>query len=85
KALQDAKSQLSDHFKALAGEALDASTKSLLTQANEVLDKYSKAAEGDIETRKKEIERLVQPIHDQLKDLDETNRSLEQARHRTVG
>jgi len=84
-ALQDAKEQLSDHFKALAGEALDTSTKSLLTQAKEVLDKYTKTAEGDVEKRKEEIARLVQPIQDQLKGLDETSRSLEEARHRTVG
>lgn len=84
-ALQDAKDQLSDHFKALASDALDTSTKSLMDRAKEVLENYSKTAEGDIEKRKEEIARLVQPIQDQLKGLDETNRSLEQARHRTVG
>lgn len=84
-ALENAKAQLSDHFKALAGEALDKSTETLLKQAREVLDNYSKTAEGDIEKRKEEIARLVQPIHDQLKGLDETNRTLEQARSQTVG
>src|SRR5262245_14976965 len=69
--LETAKSQLTDVFRSLAGEALNTSTTSFLTLAKETLDKVLGDAKGDLGKRQEAIDGLVRPLSESLKQFQE--------------
>ncbi|NQT94131.1 MAG: DNA recombination protein RmuC [Lentisphaerae bacterium] len=80
KLLAEAKTQLSDTFKALAGETLDASSQSFLKLAKETFDKVMAEAKGDLGKREEAIGGLVRPLSEALKTYEEHVRGLEKSR-----
>lgn len=80
KLLAEAKTQLSDTFKALAGETLDASSQSFLKLAKETFDKVMAEAKGDLGKREEAIGGLVRPLSQALKTYEEHVRGLEKSR-----
>ncbi|HJZ67273.1 MAG TPA: DNA recombination protein RmuC, partial [Blastocatellia bacterium] len=78
--LEDAQNKLSDAFKALSADALNANTQSFLNLARETLGHFQDAAKGDLDTRQKAIGDLVQPLKDSLDKVDTKIRELETTR-----
>lgn len=65
KALAD----LKESFKALSADALKENTPAFLALARENLGKLQAESKGDLETRKKEIEALLKPLEEQLRNM----------------
>jgi DNA recombination protein RmuC len=78
--LEDARSRLSDAFKALSAEALRESSASFLALARTSLEKYQEGARGDLEKRERSIAELLSPVRESLGKLDGQIRELEKAR-----
>lgn len=78
--LESAQSKLSDAFKALSVEALNANNQSFLNLARETLGRFQEAARGDLDTRQRAIGELVQPLKESLDKVDGKIRDLESAR-----
>ncbi len=70
--------EMQDRFKALAGEALDASSAKLLAQAKETFDANSKLAEGGVKS-------LVDPIKANLEAVKTQVEHLQRDRARSSG
>ncbi|MCR4317744.1 MAG: DNA recombination protein RmuC [Planctomycetes bacterium] len=69
KLLADAKAQLTDTFKALAGDTLSSSTKEFLQLAKETFDKTLIDAKGDLGKRQEAIQGLVKPLAEAIQGL----------------
>jgi DNA recombination protein RmuC len=80
KLLDEARAKLTDAFKAVAGDTLDASTAAFLKLAKETFDKVMAEAKGDLGKRHEAIQGLVKPLADSVKQFEEHVRGLE--RHR---
>jgi DNA recombination protein RmuC len=80
KLLDDARSRLTDAFKALSAEALRESSTSFLALARTSLEKYQEGAKGDLEKRERSIAELLAPVKDGLGKLDSQLRELEKTR-----
>jgi len=78
--LEDARSRLTDAFKALSAEALRESSASFLALARTSLEKYQEGARGDLEKRERSIAELLSPVREGLGKLDGHIRELERAR-----
>src|SRR5262249_29395001 len=78
--LEDAQGKLSDAFKALSADALNANTRNFLSLAKETLGSFQEAAKGDLDTRHKAIGELVQPLKESLDKVDINIRELETVR-----
>jgi DNA recombination protein RmuC len=78
--LEDAQGKLSDAFKALSAEALNANSQSFLNLARETLGHFQDTAKGDLDTRQKAIGELVQPLKESLEKVDTKIRELESSR-----
>jgi len=78
--LEDARSRLTDAFKALSAEALRESSSSFLALARTSLERYQEGARDDLEKREKSIADLLAPVRDGLGRLDGQLRELEKAR-----
>lgn len=83
--INDAKANLSDTFKALSADTLQESTSKFLENADELLKRYKENADGDARLGQERIEKLLQPLKDELKRLDETNSDMEKSRHTAYG
>jgi DNA recombination protein RmuC len=83
--LEDARSRLTDAFKALSAEALRESSASFLALARTSLEKYQEGAKGDLEKRERSIAELLAPVRDGLGKLDGQLRELEKAREGAYG
>lgn len=81
KLLEEAKSKLTDTFKAVAGDTLDSSTSAFLKLAKETFDKVLAEARGDLGKRQEAIQGLVKPLSDSLKQFEEHIRTIEKDRH----
>jgi DNA recombination protein RmuC len=79
--LEEARSKLSDAFKALSSDALERNNASFLKLAQENLQRFQEGARGDLEQRQKAIEQLTQPIRERLEKFDGKLDELEKARH----
>ncbi len=80
KTLDDARTRLTDAFKALAGDALNKSNDSFLKLAKETFDKVLAEAKGEVGKRQEAIDGLVKPIADSLQKFEEHVRLLERTR-----
>jgi len=80
KLLAEAKEQLTDAFKSLAGDTLDKTTSSFLIHAKETFEKVLSDAKGDLGQRQEAIKGLVKPLSESLKQFDEHVRELEKNR-----
>jgi len=80
KLLDEARTKLTDAFKAVAGDTLDNSTASFLKLAKETFDKVLAEARGDLGKRHEAIQGLVKPLADSVKQFEEHVRGLEKNR-----
>lgn len=80
KTLADARTQLTDAFKALAGEALGKSSESFLNLAKQSFEKIVVDAKGDLGKRQEAIQGLVKPLAESLNKFEEHVRGLEKHR-----
>jgi DNA recombination protein RmuC len=64
--LQGSEQKLREAFQALSAEALQRNNQSFLELAKASMGEFQKGAAGDLESRQKAIETLVQPIRDSL-------------------
>jgi DNA recombination protein RmuC len=78
--LDEAKTRLTDTFKALAGDTLNASTRSFLQLAKETLDKVLSEARGDLGKRQEAIQGMVNPLAESLARFEEHVRTIEKER-----
>lgn len=78
--LEQAKTELSDAFMATAAEALNANNNSFLSLAKTRLETEEIKAKHDLDDRRDEIARLVDPISNALSALNEKVGSLEEKR-----
>ena len=80
KLLAEAKIQLSDTFKALAGDTLNSNNQAFLKLAKETFDKIMVEAKGDLGKRQEAINGLVKPLSESLKQFEQHVRGLEKSR-----
>ncbi len=78
--LAEARMQLTDTFKSLAGDTLQDSSRSFLQLAKETLEKVLAEARGDFGRREEAIQGLVKPLGDVLVKFEEQLRSIEKSR-----
>lgn len=79
--VEQAKTQLSDAFKALSAEALKSNNEEFLKLARTSMERYQEAAKGDLDARRKAIDELVRPVGESLKGVDAKLQALEKERH----
>ena len=79
--LEEARTKLSDAFKALSSDALRSNNQAFLELARATLEKFQQSAAGDLAARQKAIEQLTQPIRERLEKFDGKLDELERARH----
>ena len=80
KIIDEAKTKLTDSFKAIAGDTLNANTTNFLKLAKEALDKVVADAKGDLGIRQESIQGLVKPLNESLKQFEEHVRAIEKSR-----
>ncbi len=86
--LEDAKTRLSDTFKSLAAEALAGNNAGFLILAEEKFKALKDEAAVDLESRRKAIETMIQPLGETLQVYQQETKALEDKRLReysTVG
>ena len=70
RAVRGSQQQMSDSFKAMSAEALDASIKQLNELAQTQLQTSHAQATGELEKRKQAVEQMVKPLQQQLEILN---------------
>jgi DNA recombination protein RmuC len=83
--LQDAQARLSDSFKALSAEALQASMQQLAELAKSQLRAAQAEARGDLEKRERAVEQLVAPLKEHLGRVDQQLSALDRERRESRG
>jgi len=78
--INEARTRLSDAFKALSAEALRTSNEQFLKLATQNLEKYQQGARSDLESRQKAIDELVKPLKESLKNVDDKLGLMDKAR-----
>ncbi len=78
--LEEARTKLSDAFKALSQEALKSNSTQFLELAKTNLDKYQEGARSELEKRQKAIDELVKPLKESLAKVDDKLGLIEKAR-----
>jgi DNA recombination protein RmuC len=81
KLLEDAKTNLTDAFKALSADALNSNKKELIESAKTVLEGYQKLSSGSLDKHKEEIDGLIKPLKEQLNKYE--NQITEMAKERS--
>lgn len=84
-AYEAAKATMTDAFAKLANDALAESREAMQKDVKAVFDGYKEALEGEDESRRQRIERLLEPVKDSLTKLDEETKNLEKARNESHG
>ncbi len=79
-ATQELTKSFSHTFKSLASEALRHNNQSFLELAKTTLNNYQENAKGDLHERQKTIQRLVLPLEESLRQVDEKMREIERER-----
>jgi DNA recombination protein RmuC len=85
KTLSDAQGRLSDTFKALSAEALQAGMAQLSELAKAQLQGAQVEARGDLEKRQQAVEQLIAPLREGLGRVDAQLRTLDQERRESRG
>ncbi len=80
KLLEAAKTELSNTFKALAGDTLNNSTSEFLKLAKETLEKALSEAKGDLGKRQEAIQGMVKPLAESIAKFEEHVRAIEKDR-----
>lgn len=75
--IEEARTQLSDAFKALSAEALKSNNESFLALAQTTLSGYHESAQADLEKRQTAIEGLVKPVQQALDGVGKELKELE--------
>jgi DNA recombination protein RmuC len=83
--VRDAQERLSDSFKALSAEALQASIAQLNELAQAQLKTAQAEAKGDLDKRQRAVEQLVAPLKEQLGRVDSQLLKLDQERRESRG
>ncbi len=78
--LNEAKTQLSDAFKALSAEALKSNNQMFLEVAKSTFEKLQEGADSNLVKRQQAIHELVNPVKESLEKFDTKIQSLEKAR-----
>jgi DNA recombination protein RmuC len=78
--LKGMEAKLKETFQNLSNEALRKSSDELLKQSKAVLDRYRETDEELSKSKNQEIEKMLQPVQNELKRLDEFNRLMDQER-----
>lgn len=79
KLLEEAKSKLTDAFKAIASDTLDNTNASFLRLARETFDKVLAEAKGDLGKNQEALKGLVSPLSEHLKAYDDHVRAIEKS------
>jgi len=82
--LEEAKTRLTEAFRALAADALKSSNEDFLRLAEERFKALTQAATGELEARKTAVETLVQPLQQALETYQKEARELEEKRLREI-
>jgi DNA recombination protein RmuC len=83
--LADAQARMSDSFKALSADALQASVGRLTELAKAQLQTTEVQARGDLDQRQRAVEQLVAPLKEQLARVDTQLQSLDRERRESRG
>ena len=83
--VQQAGEQLSDTFRALAGDALRSNNQAFLELAQQSLETVVTRARGDLVERQEAIKGLVGPLQEALKGYEGHIKSLEESRQHAYG
>jgi DNA recombination protein RmuC len=85
RALREGQAQMSDSFKTMSAEALDASVRQLAELAKTQLQSGQAEAKSELEKRQLAMEQLVRPLKDQLQRVDQQLLALNKERHESQG
>ena len=85
RAVRTGQEQMSDSFKALSAEALQASIGHLSELAKSQLSTTQAEARGDLDKRAQAVEQLVGPLREQLGRVDQQLLALNRERHESRG
>jgi DNA recombination protein RmuC len=85
RSLREGQAQMSDSFKAMSAEALDASVRQLTELAKTQLQSGQAEAKSELEKRQLAMEQLVRPLKDQLQRVDQQLLALNKERHESQG
>ncbi|MBW2618976.1 MAG: DNA recombination protein RmuC [Deltaproteobacteria bacterium] len=83
--LDQARTNLTDAFKALSADALKSNSQAFLDLARTNLEKFQVEARGDLELRQQAVKSLVQPIKTSLEQVVIQVNELEKARREAYG
>jgi DNA recombination protein RmuC len=78
--IEEAKTNLTDAFKALSSEALNTNNEAFLKLAKSTLETFHVQAKGDLTEREKAIQTLVQPLKESLERYEKQIGELEKTR-----
>jgi DNA recombination protein RmuC len=84
-AVADAQARMSDSFKALSAEALQANMQQLAEMAKSQLQAVHVEAKGDMEKRQNAVEQLVAPLKEHLGRVDQQLSALDRERRESRG
>lgn len=85
KLLEEAKKSLTETFQALSADALKNNNQSFITLARSQFETLQAQARGDLETRQKAIDGLINPLKDSLGRYEHQILEMEKARQKAYG
>jgi DNA recombination protein RmuC len=83
--LEEAKTRLAETFQALSAEALKSNNQAFVELAIQTFQKIQAEAKGNLETREKAIEGLVNPLKESLRRYEEQIQAMEKSRQTAYG
>ncbi len=78
--IKSLRENLKETFQALSAESLKSNNKSFLEMANIILEKYKESAKEEFDHKRKDIDKIIQPIKDSLGKFDDKIGQLEKIR-----
>lgn len=85
KLLEEARLKLADTFNALASDALKSNNQAFITLARSTFETIQAQAKGDLETRHKAVEGLVNPLRESLNRYEKQIMDMEKTRQSAYG
>ena len=83
--IEDKSIDYNNQFSEIASSALSKNNEQFLQLADERFKRQQSNASNELESRKKEIETLIQPLSEQIKKLEDENKLMEKARYEAYG